>query len=392
MLYASKIGSGRGGTMDLGLTESQRMLKTSAREFLEKECPLTFVREMEVHKTGYTPELWKKMTEMGWLGLAFPEQYGGSGGSFSDLSVLLEEMGRALLPGPFFSDIVLGGLTVLDAGTESQKQAILSRVVSGETVLTLAVTEPSGRWDAQGIHEVKATNAPAGWTLNGTKLFVQNANTATTFLVAARTQEGSRSEQGITLFIVPAQAAGISQTSLTTMASDHQSEVTFKNVVVPASAVLGRAGEGWPIVKRAFQRAAAAKCVEMIGGAEKVLEMTTDYAKQRVQFGRPIGTFQAIQHHCANMAVEVESSKYIAYKAVWSIDQEEDASQAISAAKAWVSESYRKTCALAHQSHGAIGFTKEHNLQLYTRRAKVGEILYGEPAYHREQVAMSLAL
>ncbi|MBI2935502.1 MAG: acyl-CoA/acyl-ACP dehydrogenase [Chloroflexi bacterium] len=379
--------------MNLGFTESQEMLKKSAREFLERECPHTFVREMEEDERGYTPELWKKMADLGWLGLAFPEQYEGTGGNFLDLCVLLEETGRSLLPGPFFSDIVLGGLTVLDAGSEQQKRYLLPKIARGESIVALALNEPSARWDAEGIQDVKATVSNGQYVINGTKLFVQNANVSDSLIVVARTRRGRDTEKGITLFFTPARGEGISQALLRTIASDKQSEVTFQNLRVPSEWVLGSLNDGWPAVQRALLRAAAAKCCEMIGGAQQVLDMTVEYAKTRVQFGRPIGTFQAIQHHCANMAVDVETSRYMAYRAAWAVAVGvADAAREVSVAKAWVSDAYQRVCALAHQSHGAIGFTKEHNLQLYTRRAKAGELLYGEPELHRELVAVSLGL
>lgn len=378
--------------MDLGLTETQQMLKNSAREFLEKECPHTYVRAMEEDEKGYTVDMWKKLADLGWLGLPFPEAYGGTGSSFLDLCVLLEEMGRALLPGPYFSTVVLAGLTVLDAGSEAQKQDILPKIAAGDLIATFAITEPSARWDAEGIRDVHATRRGNEWVLNGTKLFVPYAHVSDILLVAARTRSGADPTQGVTCFIVPAKAQGISQTLLKTIASDRQSEVIFQNVAVPATAVLGQVDQGWPIVERAIRRAAAAICCWMVGGAQRVLEMTVDYAKTRIQFGRPIGSFQAIQHHCANMAVDVEGARYIAYQAAWAVSEGLDAGMEVAMAKAWCSDAYRRVCALAHQSHGAIGFTKEHNLQLYTRRAKAAELLYGDPDFHRELVAQGMRL
>lgn len=378
--------------MDLGLTETQQMLKNSAREFLEKECPHTYVRAMEEDEKGYTVDMWKKLADLGWLGLPFPEAYGGTGSSFLDLCVLLEEMGRALLPGPYFSTVVLAGLTVLDAGSEAQKQDILPKIAAGDLIATFAITEPSARWDAEGIRDVQATRRGNEWVLNGTKLFVPYAHVSDILLVAARTRSGADPTQGVTCFIVPAKAQGISQTLLKTIASDRQSEVIFQNVAVPATAVLGQVDQGWPIVERAIRRAAAAICCWMVGGAQRVLEMTVDYAKTRIQFGRPIGSFQAIQHHCANMAVDVEGARYIAYQAAWAVSEGLDAGMEVAMAKAWCSDAYRRVCALAHQSHGAIGFTKEHNLQLYTRRAKAAELLYGDPDFHRELVAQGMRL
>ena len=378
--------------MDLGLTESQQMLKNSAREFLEREFPYTYVREMEENERGYTSEMWRKLTELGWLGLAFPEEFGGAGGDLLDLCIVLEEMGRALLPGPFFSSVVLAGLTILEAGTEAQKKEILPKIADGNLTATLAITEPSARWDAGGIQDVKAIHREGEYILNGTKLFVQNAHVSDYLVVAARTRKAVNPEKGLTLLIVPTNAPGISQTVLKTIASDRQSEVIFKNVKVPVGALLGTHGGGWPIVRRALQRAAAAKSCEMVGGAEKVLELTVDYAKERIQFGRPIGSFQAIQHHCANMTVDVEGAKYIAYQAAWALTQGYDPTSQVAAAKAWVSDASRRVCALAHQCHGAIGFTKEYDLQLFTRRAKAGELLYGDADFHRETVARALGL
>lgn len=374
--------------MDLGLNETQQMLKNSAREFLQAECPDTYVRAMEEDERGYTPEMWQKIAEQGWLGLIFPEQYGGVGLSFLDLSVLLEETGRALLPGPLFSTIVMGGMAIMDAGSEAQKQELLPQIGEGQLIVTLALTEPSARWDAAGV-ETTAAQSGDGWTLNGTKLFVPNAHVADTYVVAARTGAG---ERDITLFIVPSDAAGVSQTLLKTIASDRQSEIVMDNVSLPASAALGEVNKGWDTIEKALAWGAIGKCAEMVGGAEQVLEMTVEYAKQRTQFGRPIGSFQAIQHHCANMATDVEGSRYITYQAAWLLSEGEAASQEVAMAKAWVSDAYRRICALGHQCHGAIGFTKEHNMQLYSRRAKAAELAFGDTDYHLETVADGIGL
>lgn len=378
--------------MDLGLTESQQMLKSSAREFLERECPPSYVRDMEAHPQGFTPEMWRKLAELGWLGLPFPEALGGSGGDFLDLCLILEEMGRAMLPGPFFSTVALAGMTLLEAGSREQKQELLPKIARGELVATLAVTEASARWDAAGIQETRAIRRTGEYILNGRKLFVENAHAADYLLVAARTRRAANPERGITIFLVPRSSRGIQQHPLKTIASDRQSEVTFANVRIPATAAVGRAGESWPLVRRALLRGAAAKSCELVGMTQRVLEMTVGYVKGRVQFGRPVGSFQAVQHHCADMAVDVEGARYIAYKAAWSLAQGADAAQEVAMAKAWVGDAARRVCALAHQCHGAIGFTKEYDLQLYTRRARAGELLYGDPDFHRETVAATMRL
>ena len=369
--------------MDLGLTEVQQMLKNSAREFLSQECPLTLVREMEEHELGYTDELWRQVVSLGWTGLVFPEQYGGTGGDFIDLAVLLEEMGRSLLPAPFFSTVLLGGLTVLDAGTDAQKQDILPGICDGRLRLTMALTEDSATLEPWGV-TLTATQDGQDYRLNGTKLFVPDAHVADTMLVVARTSAGADPSEGITLFLVPGNSPGVSVSQLKTVACDRQCEVTLNDVSVPAGSVLGEVGAGWPIVQRTLQRAIAGKCLEMLGGADAVLDMTVEYVKQRTQFGRPVGSFQAVQHHCSNMATDVEGSRHIAYQAAWRISEGLPAQREVAMAKAWVSGAYQRVCSTAHQCHGAIGFTKEHNLQLYTRRAKVQELSYGDVNYHKE--------
>ena len=377
--------------MELGFDETQQMLKNSAREFLAQECQPTLVRAMEEDEKGYSPQLWRQMVDLGWTGLAFPEEYGGTGGSFMDLAVLLEEMGRALVPGPFFSTVILGGLTVLDAGSDAQKQDLLTRICQGQVIMTLALTEPSATFHPWGV-QVQARSEGDDYIINGTKLFVPDAHVSNVMIVAARTSQSEDPRSSITAFLVPTDSQGIRATPLHTVASDKQCEVIFNDVRVPASQVLGEVGKGWPIIEMALQRAAAGKCAETLGGAEAVLEMTVEYAKQRVQFGRPIGTFQAVQHHCANIATDVECCRYIAYQAVWRLAEGLPAATEVSMAKAWVSEAYRRVCALSHQSHGAIGFTKEHNLQLYTRRARAQEVAFGDASFHREIVAQALEI
>jgi alkylation response protein AidB-like acyl-CoA dehydrogenase len=377
--------------MDLGFDESQQMLKTSAREFLEQECPTSLVRAMEEDERGYTPELWSKIAELGWLGLTLPEQYGGLELSYFDLILILEEMGRAMLPGPFFSTVVLGAMTLMEAGSDALKQEHLPKVANGETILTMALTEPTATYEPAGVQTTAKADG-SDYVLNGTKLFVPDAQIADAMIVVARTTESDDASQGITLFLVDANNPGITITPLKTISGDKQAEVEFKDALVPASAVVGEVDKGWDTVSRILDLAAIGKCAEMLGGADRVLEMTTEYVKERVQFGRPIGSFQAVQHHCANMATDVEGCRYVAYQAAWRVSERLPAEREVAIAKAWVSDAYRRVCALGHQSHGAIGFTKEYDLQLFTRRAKVAEVAYGDTDFHREQVAVGMGL
>ena len=381
--------------MDLGLTEIQQMLKTSAQEFLSRECPATLVREMEEDERGYPDELWRQMAGLGWAGVPFPEQYGGTGGDFLDLAVLLEEIGRSLAPGPYFSTVILGGLTVLDAGSDAQKADLLSRVTDGSLHLTLALTEPSATTEAWGIETVFRSGF--GHNVFGTKLFVPDAHIADIIIVAARPETGASDnpEDDVTLFLVPTSDKGLSLVDspnpqdvhieqISTIGNERLCEVRLNGVAVPDNAILGGIGQGWPIIERTLARATVAQCVQMLGGASAVLDMTVDYVKQRTQFGRPVGSFQAVQHHCAQMATDVEGCRGVAYQAAWRLAQGLPAQREVSIAKAWISQAYRRVCSTAHQCHGAIGFTKEHDLQLYTRRAKVQEIGYGDANYHKE--------
>lgn len=377
--------------MDLGLSEEQEMLKTAARDFLQKECPKQMVKQLDESDEGYSPELWRKMAELGWLGLPFPEEYGGGGGSFLDLAVLLEEMGYNVLPGPFFSTVVLGGLCILAAGNEEQKKELLPRVANGETLLTLALTEPSAKYDASSV-KTTAVAHNGEYVINGTKLFILDANVADFLLCVARTKEAGNPGDGITIFLVDAKSNGVKCTLLKTLARDKQCEIVLDNVRVPAKNILGELDQGWPVVESILQKATVAKCAEMVGGAQAVLEMAVNYAKERVQFNRPIGSFQAIQHHCANMVSDVDGSRFVTYKAAWKVSEGLPATMDVAIAKAWTSEAYRRVTLLGHQIFGAIGFTMDHDMHLYYRRAKAGEIMFGDGAFHRAVVARELGL
>jgi alkylation response protein AidB-like acyl-CoA dehydrogenase len=377
--------------MDLAFSEEQEMLSKSARDFLADKCPKTLVREMEEDEQGYPPELWKEMAELGWLGLPFPEKYEGGGFSFLDLIVLLEEMGRACLPGPFLSTVVLGGLPIMEWGGEEHKQHFLPQISKGEAILTLALTEPSASYDAASIR-TSATPEGEDYLISGIKLFVPDAHIADWIICVTRTAETANPEEGITLFLVDAKSPGISTLVLRTIAGDKQCELTLERVRVPRGNILGQFGKGWEMVKRIMEWAALAKSAEMVGGNQQVMEMTVNYAKERIQFDRPIGSFQAIQHYLADMSIDVDSARVSLYKAAWMLSEGLPCTNEISVAKGWISDAYRRVATQAHQIHGAIGFTKEHDLELYFRRAKAGEVFFGDTDFHREVVAQQLGL
>ena len=376
--------------MDLGLDEQQEMLKTFARDFLEKECPESLVRNMEEDEKGYSPELWKKMAEQGWMGLTIPDSYGGSGLSLCEQVVLLEEFGRALVPGPYISTVVLGATPIMEAGTEDQKKQFLPKIAAGETIMTLALTEPSAKWSADGV-TLAAKKEGNDYVLNGTKLFVPDAHVSDYMIVVART--GGKGESGITLFIVDSKSSGIKYEVLKTIAADKQCEVTFENVKVPAANILGKEGKGWPIVEKTEKIATVAACAYLVGLSQMDFDVTLNYAKERVQFGRPIGSFQAIQHKLADAVIDVDGSRFITYKAAWSLAEgEPDADLMVSMAKAWASDASRRVVAHGQQIHGGIGFTKEYKIQLYFRRQKWMELMWGDGDYHREKVAQLMGV
>jgi alkylation response protein AidB-like acyl-CoA dehydrogenase len=378
--------------MDFGFSEEQEMLRSSARDFLAKEAPMTYVRKMMEDEVGFTGDLWKKMADLGWMGLILPEDYGGSGLDFVDLIVVLEEMGRVVLPGPFFSTVVLGGVALLEGASDALKQALLPKLASGDLKVTLAQLEPSGRWDADGI-QLAAKADGGGFVLSGTKLFVPDAHVADQMVVATRTP-GSKGADGISLFLIDARAPGITTTQLKTMDQTRRlGEVVLKDVRVPADRVLGTAGGGWALLDRVIDRGKVGLCAEMCGGAQRVLEMSVDYAKVREQFGKPIGSFQAIQHKCANMLVEVESSKSVTYYAAWAVANDvAEAPLAAAMAKAYCSDAYRHVSGEGIQIHGGIGFTWEHDMHIYFKRAKSSEVTFGDATWNRELVAQHINL
>ena len=377
--------------MNFTLSEEQEMLKTAARDFLSEKCPKTLVREMETDEKGYSPELWQEMAQLGWMGLAFPESYGGSGMSLLDLSVLLEEMGRACLLGPFFSSVVLGGLTILDAGNDEQKQKHLPGIVSGEEIFTLALTETGGRYEAGSIG-VTATADGDAYVLEGTKLFVPDAHIADYFLCVTRTSEKSEPEDSITVFIVDAKSPSISHTVLKTISGDKLCEVVLDQVRVPAENILGQLDQGWRVVQKTIERAAVAKCCDLVGVLQSVLEMTLDYAKDRKQFDRPIGSFQIIQHYCADIATDVDGTRFIVGQATWMLSEGLPCAKEIAIARAWAGDAYERVITLAHQIHGAIGCTIDHDLQFYTKRGKAAVLSYGDGDFYREVVAQQMGL
>jgi alkylation response protein AidB-like acyl-CoA dehydrogenase len=379
--------------MDFGFSQEQELLRATARKFLENECTSGFVRARMEEPAGVTDEFWAKLAEQGWLGLIYPEEHGGSGLGFVDLTVLMEEMGRVVMPGPFLSTVLLGGLAIREAGSAAQKKEWLTRIAAGRAKTALAWTEPSARWDAAGV-TCAARETKDGFVLSGTKLFVLDAHLADVLVVVARTSEGRTPEEGTSLLLVPKATRGVEVKLLPTMDQTRKlCEVSFKDAAVPADALMGVKGAAWPALSRVVERATVALCAEMCGGAQRVLDMTTDYAKIRIAFGKPIGTYQGVKHKAADMLVDVENAKSLTYYAAWAVDENApEAALAASMAKAYVTDAYRKVAGAGIQLHGGIGFTWEHDLHLYFKRAKSSEFTFGDATYHRERVAQLISL
>jgi alkylation response protein AidB-like acyl-CoA dehydrogenase len=375
--------------MDFDLGKEQVMLKKSARDFLKKECPKEVVREMMEDEKGYSPKLWQKMADLGWLGLIVPEEYDGIGGGFLDLIVLLEEMGRALLPGPFIPTVVYAGRMIQAAGTDRQKKQYLPAIANGEMILSLALMESAGSFEPDGI-AMTAELSGENFVINGTKLFVPDAHLADYLLCVARTKGGTGAD-GISLFLVDTRSEGLKIEILKTMTGEKNCEVVFNEVSVPTNNLLGPLDSGWPIIGNMIDEAIVAESAWMMGGAQWTLEESVAYAKKRVQFGVPIGAFQAIQHKLANVAVDVEGATSIVYFAAWSVDENDPGKTvAASAAKAWCSDSYTKAAMEGIQVHGGMGFTWEHDMHLYLKQAKSSQVTFGDGNYHRERIARLL--
>jgi alkylation response protein AidB-like acyl-CoA dehydrogenase len=376
--------------MDLRLTEEQEILRQMARDFLTTECPKTLVRKLEQSEEGYSPELWKKMAELGWMGLIIPEEYGGMSYTFQDFVVLLEEIGRNILPGPFIATIT-STFPILEAGNEEQKKELLPKIAQGELILTTALLEGEGVFDASGI-AVKATPKGDDFIINGIKLFVEMAHVANHILCVTRTKDGTSPEKGITLFIVDSRTPGMSCEVIPTTAADKLCEVRFNNVTVPKKNILGKIDEGWPIVEMMLRKGAIAKCAESIGAIETCVEMTVAYSKERVQYERPIGAFQALQHIMADMWTSMETSRYLVYEAAWMESEGLSCAKEASMAKAYVNEVYKNLSKWAVRVHGAIATSADHDIPLYYRRSKAADIAFGNTDFHREIVAQKIGL
>lgn len=359
--------------MDLTLTEDQRLIQSTARELLDSRAAAAGARAVADDPAGYSARLWKEIVELGWTGLAFPETCGGVGEGFLELCLVIEELGRCRVPTPLVATAACCGMPILACGAQTQRDEWLGAIARGQVMSYVAdgdaSAEPSGD----------------GFVLDGEASFVPYADAADRLLVAARHRDGPIAA------LVDAAAPGVTRERLDVIA-DPMYRVRLDHVAVPGARVLGEVPGSADAVAAITAYGTAAVCAEMVGGAQGVLDMTVAYAREREQFGQPIGAFQAVAHHCADMAIDVLASRFIAYEAIWRLASGLDATVELSLAKSWVSAAYQRVCALGHQVHGAIGFTAEHDLHYFTRHAMASALAFGDAGFHTERVAKTLGI
>ena len=379
--------------MDIEFSEEQEMLKTTTRDFLSAKFPVSSVRKMiqAEDDNDYPSGLWDQISDLGWLGLAFPSRYGGEAFSFSDLVVLLEEMGRVCFPSPFFSTVILGGLSILHLGNEEQKNEFLPDLCRGKLFITMAITEADSSFQSSSI-TLKAVADKNDFILSGTKLFVPDAHIADWIICVARTSKSENPEDGVTVFLINAQSDGIEYNPLKTLDGSKQSEVIFNKVRVPGKNALGEVDKGWRSLQKVLEYAAVAKCAEMLGAVQVITEMTVQYAKDRKQFGQPISAFQVIQHLCADMLTDVDTMRLITHKAGWMLNEGMPCSNEVSIAKAWSSDAYKRVALNGLKIHGGMGFMEEHDISLFYKKAQINEFSFGDAAFHEEVIAEQLGI
>jgi alkylation response protein AidB-like acyl-CoA dehydrogenase len=380
--------------VDFAFTETQQMLKKSARDFLKRECPWTLVKELDESESGFSKELWRKVSGMGWLGMTYPERYGGEGSSLTDMSCVYEEMGQVLLPGPYLSSAMLCGSIILEAGTEDQKQQLLPAIGQGDKILALAFTEPDYGWGPESVH-LAATKKEGDYILSGVKRFVHDAQISDQIICVARTRKSRNPANGITLFLVDAKSAGLSSRVIPAFSGEKLNELTFDAVKVPAASIIGEKDKGWAALAKPLNKAAVVLCSYMVGGSQHMLDMTAEYARTRVQFGRPIGAFQWVQSYIIGQANHLEKARWFTYEALWKMDvnkPQPEQDEAVSLAKAAASEAFHECGHLSHEVHAGLGVDKKYPLYLYSKKSKTLYSYLGDPQFHRKRVAKLLGM
>jgi len=366
--------------MDLSLDSTQQLIQESTRDFVRGACGRDVLVKLDRDPAGIPGELWGKLSELGWTGMAIPDEYGGTGNALTDVAVLFEELGAGPVPGPLFSSAVLCARIVMEAATEEQKKAWLPGIASGKRVFSLAWTEARYGWAPEqvALEPVKSGN---GFLLTGTKVFVHDAMFATDLLVAARSQQGA----GISLLRVDAKAPGVAIRPLEGFLAG-MSEVKLENVRLSARDLLGKEGEAWTAMQPALLAALPVLCAYKVGGCRAVFDLSVDYSRARTQFGEPIGRFQRVQDHVIKIVNFLDSARWTTYEALWKLDAGMDAAASVHVAKAVASESYMGACDFAHEVHAGIGVVREYGLTLHTKMSRTLYHCLGAPAFHRKRL------
>ena len=387
---------------DLSLTSEQELLKSTAREFVERECSLATVRQIQEEEGGFSRELWRKIAGLGWAGILIPPAHGGEGGTLTDAAVLYEEMGRGLLPSPHHSSAVLGALILLRGGAGEQKERLLPAVARGELILALACTEAGYGWGPEHVRLTATPIAGGAFVLDGTKQFVPDAGIAGQLICvartassadAARTASSGDEQEGLTLFLVARDAAGVQLRPMTGFVGEPLYEVIFSGVEVSPDGIIGEVHRGWEVLAPALDSATALICAYIAGASRKVYERSLAYAQGRVQFGQPIARFQRVQDHLIDMVNNADGARWTAYEAVWKLENgKPGAEEAVSVAKVVASEGFYQLCESSHHLHAGIGSDEAYGLYLYTKASRSLYHYLGDPAFHRRRLARLLQL
>ena len=372
--------------MDLDLNFEQDMLRTASRDFFGRKCDLNTVSKLAATDAGYSVDMWREMADLGWHAVLVPEDRGGMGLSMLEMAVLAMEFGAAAFPGPFFTSSIFSTLLLAETADKHWQSVLLPGMAAGERITTVACCGDTHHFQAAGV-PFRSRRTGSGWVLDGRALFVPYAHIADTLIVVARAEDDSTS-----LFVIDQNKDGITIEGLETIASDKLCALTLDGVELPDDSILGAPGDGWDILETAMKKAAVAKSAEMVGGGRAAMEMAVEHAKLREQFGHPIGSFQAVQHHCANMLTYLESATLVTWKAAWLVAEGKDCDEELAICKGWTSDAYRKLVALAHQVMGGVGFIEETGLHLYFRHAKASELALGSATHHREKLAQAMGL
>ena len=377
--------------MEFSLREETKMLKSNAEKFMKEKSPSSFVKNILKEEKGFSPALWKEMADLGWLGLIHGEAYGGSGGDFFDLFVLFEEMGKALLPSPFFCSAVFAGLLIQGAGDDRLRKEYLPGIVQGKRILTVGLRNEQGVYDHPDPELEARETGEGSYRIKGIRLLVPYAHVADQILVCAGLRKGTKSF-GPTLFKTKNNGPGVRVVPLHTLTEEKQFAVTYTDFAAAPQDLIGSPGKGAEVIERIMPRLITLKCGEMVGGLSRVVDMTVDYVKQRVQFGKPLGALQVIQHTCADMTTFLDTARLIAYQAASLLSAGLPCAKEVAMAKAWCSDVYKRSTQMAHQMHGGIGFTEEHDLHLYYKHAKAAELEFGDSWHHRQKVGEEMGL